>query len=142
MSEKTNDREAKNDGLLTLYNLIRQQVDAENTLYNQRIHWLILMQSFLFATLGILVEGSVQKENGKIDGLILAFIILVALVGIGVSLICWRLLTNAVSVIENVREIWDRRTRSASPEIDCLVCTFEPHPVGGKGEMKHDYVLR
>ena len=123
--QAANDLVRKNlDGL---YARVRGQIETEIRLYNQRIVWLITMQAFLFATIGLLVQSLVQPGAmqwiDRIDGLL----VIVCVVGVLVALISDRLLANARAACAVMSRFWVSRVSEFS--VDLL--QYYPHVEGG-----------
>jgi hypothetical protein len=112
-----------------LYDRVRGQVEHENELYNQRIIWLITMQAFLYATIGLLMQAKLQPGAegwaNQIDG----FIALVCVLGTLVALVCRRLLHNAGAALRAMRARWESVAKDAPED----VLKYFPHVSGGDG---------
>lgn len=91
------------------YDRLREQVKSENDLYNQRIIWLITMQAFLFATLGLVLQAKLSLNGQGLNFLIDAVFVLIAVTGILVALISRRILKGAVEVLDELGELWQER---------------------------------
>jgi hypothetical protein len=109
------------------YKRMRDQVEHENTLYNQRIVWLITMQAFLFATLGLLMQAKVA-ETTVTSLQINCFRYLICFVGLAVALISERILSDARNALKHLRDHWDQASIPAPYE------KFFPHVNGGSGK--------
>jgi hypothetical protein len=121
-----------------LYARVRGQIETEIQLYNQRIVWLITMQAFLFATVGLLVQSVVQAGAApwlnQIDGLL----IIVCVIGALVALISDRLLMNARAACTLMSKFWISRVSEFS--VDLL--QYYPHVEGGDGRNRRGTFLR
>ena len=126
---------AKIDGL---YTRLRKQVEHENSLYNQRIVWLITMQAFLFASIGFFLQAKVAAGAEKYGPQIDAFTALVCVVGLLVALISWRTLANSRGVLRRLGKVWDKQAASFPPELDA----YYPHISGGDGKSTPAVFLR
>lgn len=91
------------------YRRIRDQVEHENDLYNQRIIWLITIQGFLYATAGIVIQAIIPIEKIERVQHVNHFLLLICFLGIVVALIAYRLLSNARSCLQELRDLWDDR---------------------------------
>lgn len=108
------------------YDRIREQVQDENTLYNQRIVWLITMQAFLFAALSLLVR---TRFEGKLAGDLLLFpgmALLIAFTGIAVALVCHNVLVNGRKAQDVLEATWDE----VSKGMPDAMRPYYPHPRG------------
>lgn len=121
-----------------LYARARGQIETELQLYNQRIVWLITMQAFLFATVGLLVQAMIQPAAQESADRLNGLLIIVCVVGIVVALISDRLLTNARIACRAMSKFWASRVSEFS--VDLL--QYYPHPEGGDGRNKRAVLLR
>jgi protein-S-isoprenylcysteine O-methyltransferase Ste14 len=123
--------------LNALYQRLRSQVEHENNLYNQRVVWLITMQAFLFATVGLLFNSRVahpQSMSWERDG----FTGLICFSGIFVSLTAWQILSDARGVLDYLRDFWSDCTMS----LDLRLTYPYPHTSGGGGQGTRRKILR
>lgn len=127
MCEATTTQEADEaERWKAFYDRIRAQIRDENSLYNQRIVWLITMQAFLFAALSLLVR---TRFEGKLAGDMLLFpgmAFLIAFTGIAVALVCHNVLVNGRKAQETLERTWDDISRGMPDTLR----PFYPHPRG------------
>lgn len=111
----------------SVYARIRDLVRDENTLYNQRIIWLITMQAFLYATLALLLQASLSEEAANHRPLLYLVFFVVAVTGVFVSLTCSAALRLAVKTLDELGRLWDSYVKEHDhPE----KLRFFPHPKG------------
>ena len=108
------------------YDRIREQVRSEDTLYNQRIIWLISMQAFLFATLGLVLQAYLSENVDRSGPLLTGSFVLVALTGILVAMVSNRVIANGRDALNGLRDTWDRYAETLDEETRALL----PHPRG------------
>lgn len=90
-----------------LYDRIRDQVKHENELYNQRIIWLLSMQAFLVATVGLVVQAAHDEHGTFIGGeMFLAMSLVIASTGILVALVSNNVLTKARNSLDGLEKVW------------------------------------
>lgn len=102
--------------LTNLYDRLRSQVEHENELYNQRIVWLITMQAFLFATIGLLLQSRISATlewSARLDGLI----VVISIVGVLVAMISNRILGNARRALDEIGRRWSARINTVPPSV-------------------------
>ncbi len=122
-----------------LYARLRSQVEHENNLYNQRIVWLISMQAFLFATVGLLLQARYGKDAIPANaGTVDAFTALICVLGLSVAAISGRLLTNARGALAHLGKVWDTHASRMPDEL----ASFYPHVSGGDGKSTSAIWLR
>ena len=119
-----------------LYDRLRGQVEHENELYNQRIIWLITMQAFLYATVGLLMQARIQDEGGRWANQIDAFVALVCVLGAIVAGTSNRVLSNSRKSLSDLCRSWDEYRVGQPPELMRLY----PH-IGG-GVAHRGYLFR
>lgn len=107
------------------YQLIREQVRSEDELYNRRITWLISMQAFLFASVGLIVSKSTMTDLAN-DILRAGIFLLVAATGILVALTSHKVLSTGRKAMFALKCRWDEYEASLGPEMR----NFFPHPRG------------
>ena len=108
------------------YEKIREQVRSEDSLYNQRIIWLISMQAFLFATLGLILQAYLTEEINRSSPLLTGSFILIALTGILVAMVANQVLANGRNALNSLRDQWDEFAKGLSKDLAELI----PHPRG------------
>ena len=99
---------------------------SEDSLYNQRIIWLISMQAFLFATLGLILQAYLSDVTNRSSPLITGSFILIAITGILVAMVSNRVLSNGRIALNNLRDQWNAFEKGLSDEDKALI----PHPRG------------
>ena len=119
MTETQKTRLSERDAaeLKQVYDRFREQVNTENSLYNQRIVWLVSMNAFLFATIGLILQAKFNPDLVDLDGtarfgwrlqdIVDAFLIMFCLVGFSISAIGDRLITNTSLVRIYIKDRWD-----------------------------------
>ncbi|APE44919.1 hypothetical protein BOO69_17020 [Sulfitobacter alexandrii] len=110
----------------SFYDRIREQVRSEDTLYNQRIIWLISMQAFLFATLGLILQAYLSNEINQSSPLLTGSFVLISITGILVAMVSNRVLSNGRVALNGLRDAWDDFAEGLGPETLALL----PHPRG------------
>ncbi|NJR13248.1 MAG: hypothetical protein HC779_01805 [Phyllobacteriaceae bacterium] len=123
---------------LSLYKEFRSQVEHENELYNQRMHWQVLIQAILFATLGLIVSRSLSEGEVILGNLLSYFIFTICLTGMMISLIAFKVLANGRKAIKDVRKVWEATKDSLHPKIKENFL----HPSGGTGASYRGSILR
>ena len=128
------------------YARLREQVNAENQLYTQRIYWLIFIQAFLFATSGLVLQAILEPTASNLNGFLVAFLAVVALLGIFVGMVCHYIFKGARDALGEIGGLWSDAV-AASDEED-LTKRF-PHVRGGKikdnqerGPERHNLLFR
>lgn len=120
-----------------LYARLRGQLEHETQLYNQRIVWLITIQAFLFATVGLVVQAMTQSTAGtwmaRLEGLLLT----VCGLGAVVALISNQALGNASAAIDKLSRHWNTRSAEFSPDL----LRYYPHPHGNDGQKSKSIML-
>ena len=106
--------------LRAVYDRFREQVNTENQLYNQRIVWLVSMNAFLFATIGLILQAKFNPEislsqtlltfGAPVQDIVDGFLILFSLVGFSISMIGDRLIHNTNLVRLYILERWQAYT--------------------------------
>lgn len=109
------------------YDKVREQIRSENELYNQRIIWLITMQAFLFATLGLILQAKYSTSPGLRDAIFYVSFILIPLTGVYVGLACYRMLGQARDNLDALGKLWDVKSVDLA---DAKEISFYPHPKG------------
>lgn len=110
----------------SFYDKIREQVRSEDTLYNQRIIWLISMQAFLFATLGLILQAYLADGVNQSSPLLTGSFILIAVTGILVAMVSNRVISNGRVALNRLRDQWDAFAQDLGEEDLALL----PHPRG------------
>ncbi len=126
MTELSDQEEKQLKRYERLYDRIRAQVSDENNLYNQRIIWLITMQAFLFATVGLILRGSISSDDAGESLFLKAVYLIIAGTGILVALICYRILGNAREALDSLEDSWNEHLLQMPSGIRHLF----PHPRG------------
>lgn len=129
------DNLSKIDGF---YTRLRSQVEHENNIYNQRIVWLITIQAFLYATVGLLFQAKVDDHCDKYAVEIEWFTGLVCFIGMYVALISHKILTDARNALQHLRKIWNKQSANIPPSM----ADFYPHISGGDGKATTAFFLR
>lgn len=100
-----------------LYERIRRYVEHEDNVFNQRMSWFITINSFLFATVGLVFQAMPQaltvSDRTQASLLLLgmaAIISIVALTAILVCLFTARVLDHARHSMKRLCEIWEYNT--------------------------------
>jgi hypothetical protein len=122
------------------YHRFREQVKDENELYNHRIVWLISMNAFLFATIGLILQAKFPETSVVASLYLEAVMFLFAAVGIFVSLVAWRLLGNARSVLNEIEAQWNDYLDDLGMKSEQLLAF--PHVRGGSGKSQAAMILR
>jgi len=135
MADEASVTEAQLKGL---YDRVRGQVEHENELYNQRIIWLITMQAFLYATIGLLMQAKVEPAGAAWGDQIDAFMGLVCVLGTLVALVCYRLLSTAGKALRLLKRQWNEVSQDAPPE----VLKYFPHASGSQGKDLRGVLFR
>ena len=93
--------------LTTLYNIYRDYMKHEDDLLNQRTTWLLVIQGFLFATLGVLGEWVLQPGQDRlgIERQFLVYVLVV--VGVVVASVAFLGITAASDAIDELRRKWE-----------------------------------
>ncbi|MGK7898645.1 MAG: hypothetical protein AB4372_34780 [Xenococcus sp. (in: cyanobacteria)] len=90
--------EEKNNKLkLEIYNTIRDHIKHENILINNRLTWLLTLQGFLLAGLGLLIRDSKSHST-----LIFIFVVL----GVSTNIITFMSIWAAQTAIEKLDKSW------------------------------------
>ena len=118
--------------LENLYSHWREQINAENVLYNQRIIWLITIQAFLYATVGLLFRARYETDPSSISFVVDGIILVVCGLGLAISLMSRQLLTNARTALEHLREGWAKIAEKHQMSGDAI--GLFPHISGGDGK--------
>jgi len=118
------------------YDRMREQVRTENDLYNQRIIWLVSMNAFLFATVGLILQAKFNGGAGKsvtaaftVEDVLDVFLIVFSIVGGLVSCIAQGLLHGANKARNQVGRMWDDYTSGI--EAAARRAGY-PHVLGGR----------
>lgn len=134
MSDAPERRELPAD-ISDTYDRLREQVRTENELYNQRIIWLVSMNAFLFATVGLILQAKFSDNAGTaVDGgftvedVLDVFLVVFSVVGGLVSCIAQGLLRGANDARNQVGSMWNDYTRGF--EQAALEAGY-PHVLGG-----------
>lgn len=109
-----------------LYEKIRERVREEDKLYNQRIIWLISMQAFLFATLGLILRPFLSTDANDAKILLAGCILIVATTGVLVAIVADTVLSNGRDALNGLRDHWTTFADTLSDEIKDIL----PHPRG------------
>ncbi len=137
MSDKSEPTEIR----LKIYNAFREQVTHENTLYNNRITWLITLNSFLFAGISLLFRARMENLSDRVELVVLVFVLLICCVGFCVSAICSALLSQSRRVLNWVRDEWDGLSGRGFFGDQMSVVPL-PHPSGGDGKKQARTLFR
>lgn len=114
------------------YRRFRDQIEHEDTLYNQRILWLIYIQAFLFATLGLLMRAR-YAENSDAVTVVYMVIFLIGGLGVFIAVISRRVLDNSGEALDEIREMWTKLVDNEMPE---KLKIYFPHVSGGDGKIR------
>lgn len=107
LSQAPSDIALRETELEKCYSRLREQVNAENNLYVQRIYWLIFIQAFLFASVGLALQ-TVFDSSGKnsTNFALHSFLVMVAVVGVFVGVVCHILFTQARNALDELGAMW------------------------------------
>lgn len=93
--------------LTTLYNIYRDYMKHEDDLLNQRTTWLLVIQGFLFATVGVLGEWPLQLGVDRLGHERLFLVYVLGGVGFVVGLVALLGIVAASDAIDELRRKWD-----------------------------------
>lgn len=124
-----------------IYARLREQVNAENQLYTQRIYWLIFIQAFLFATIGLVLQAILDPNAGPLNGFLISFMAVIALLGMFVGLVCHYIFSGARNSMNELGEMWSEAVAEAAEEGEARKF---PHVRGGtqKNPKRHNWLFR
>lgn len=100
----------------SFYDSIRDQVGSEDTLHNQSVKWLISMQAFLFATLGLTLQAYLADGVNQSSPLLTGSLILIAVTGILVAMVSNRVISNGRVALNSLRNQWNAFAQNLSEE--------------------------
>ena len=106
---------------LEIYKIYRDYVEHEDALIHHRTTSLITIQSFLIATFGFAYQKSYEIAEkllsrdtsvkpatlGNITDEYNLFLLILAIVGLGTSIIAWRSIVAATKAIKGLKEKWN-----------------------------------
>ncbi|MEO0551275.1 MAG: hypothetical protein AAFZ91_15260 [Pseudomonadota bacterium] len=130
-----------------IYERLREQVRTENELYNQRIIWLISMNAFLFATVGLILQAKFGRQPVDAFGdpmpyvqtFLDSFLFIFSFVGGVLSYMCRQLLLGSIEAREEAEQLWEAFKIKNQKFIDD---NYYPHAAGGKdvkSKTKNEY---
>jgi hypothetical protein len=101
-----------------LYTIYRNYIEHEDSLVNHRTTWLITIQSFLIATLGLTYQALLEPLSGKVEPItprsLLFFQAALATVGFFTSFVAYLSLRAAGRSIRSIRRNWERQPLAAA----------------------------
>ena len=89
------------------YDRYREHIQTENGLYNQRIIWLITIQAFLFATIGLLFQARFFENASGHELVIDLLAFVICILGIAISRISENILGFAREHLKDTRNAWN-----------------------------------
>lgn len=116
------------------YELIREQIQHEDGLINQRLNWLLLSQGFLFAAFTTIIAGNNKSSSGTIvgpSGIMLSVVdmlvplMVIAVAGLLLNAFSFVGLSDAYQSLKYLRENW-HHSRPIDKKGQDLFDTF-PH---------------
>lgn len=90
------------------YSLIREQLDNENDLLNQRVMWHVVGQSFLFSSYIMLVNAPKEARNEAVEWLHGPMFWLIGVLGLSVSLLTFPAIYSSIAYMRCLREDYER----------------------------------
>jgi hypothetical protein len=154
MPDTNDNRQPGRTKIIEMYELFRSYVKHEDTLIDHRTTWLIYIQSFLLATFGFsyqkkfevyanacsgrnatdLVKAGcnaadqLRQTMGKLPHQYNVFLLVMCIVGVGVSIASWVSIRAAVSALSSLDEKWEK---NAFDEAERAQLAFLPFITGG-----------
>jgi magnesium-transporting ATPase (P-type) len=136
-----------------LYKAYREQVEHENQLHNNRIHWLILIQAILFATFGLLMqplsrfffEGAGQPvDQHKVSAALFmaTALVIISILAIFVAATCFYTLSGSSNAVKEIRKDWNRIMLTEDVKALSDFSPMFPHVSGSGGNSANHSFLR
>jgi len=95
--------------LLDQYRMVRQQIEHEDSLVNQRLSWLLGSQSFLFTAYAISVNGPPQIRSKALESTVGLLILLLPLMSIISALLIGLTIWAGMWTMQKLRRTYRRR---------------------------------
>ncbi len=131
-----------NELKIKTYQIFREQVTHENTLYNQRVSWLLTLNSFLFGGSIYLFGAAIVQPDFQIFLFQVFLVFLICSTGLFASLICNALVTQSRTVLNYLRTEWNNEASVGKIQSLDGVDIKLPHPSGGEGTAQAAKYLR
>jgi hypothetical protein len=94
---------------VSIYTIFRQYLIHEDDLVNQRTTWSLTIQAFIIVAFGVAFQNRMSIAHGQRSEHEYAFLIFaLAILGLGVSLICLISVRAAQIAIQGLSEKWDQ----------------------------------
>jgi hypothetical protein len=109
---------------LDQYRLVRQQIEHEDNLVNQRLSWLLGSQSFLFTAYAISVNGPPQIRSRELETHVGLLLILLPLVSIISALLIGLTVWAGMWTMQKLRRTYGQRfTKTFARELPPIQST-------------------
>jgi hypothetical protein len=115
-----------------LYEMIRRQIEHEDSLINQRLNWLLVSQAFLLAASTTILTRDISQQTLLKPADVPIVLSVITVVGLVLSSFSLMGIRTAQDSLKNLRETWDR-SLSTEPKRHALDEGFPQITWVGKG---------
>ncbi len=95
----------KTDGTIDVYNLLRKYMEHEDSLVHQRTSWFLTLNSFLFASVALVLSADAEKFAFSRAELT-AFLVILAVIGTVSSVVAFLGISAAYASTKAIKDTW------------------------------------